>query len=308
MSTRFACARHALDLGEPVCATASQVRRWLLIEQDGPWGRDAVLESRIPPEVGRALKARAGALQARLLLIRRHGPAGEDGPRRVFAAATSQGSGFVEAFTVATPADVLDLDLAPLAQQRRSGGEPVDGPLFLVCTNGRHDACCAELGRPLARAMAALHPEATWECSHIGGDRFAGNLVCLPEGVYYGRVGPLEAAQVAAAHRAGRVDLDHYRGRSSLPFVVQAAEHFLRRERGLVRLDDLVAQARERVDSLTHRVLFAARDGRRYRVEVTVTPEPEARRLTCHASQPGSPPRYALTRLDEEPAPDRRPA
>ena len=27
---------------------------------------------------------------------------------------------------------------------------------------------------------------------HVGGDRFAGNLVCLPEGLYFGRVGPEE--------------------------------------------------------------------------------------------------------------------
>ena len=32
-----------------------------------------------------------------------------------------------------------------------------------------------------------------WQSSHIGGDRFAGNVVFLPEGLYYGRVEPAEA-------------------------------------------------------------------------------------------------------------------
>jgi hypothetical protein len=282
---RYACARHALETAEPVYATASPVRRWLLIEQAGPWGRDAVLESRIDPTTGGALKARAAALGARLLLIRTHG--NDVSPTtRVVVAVSRQAGGFAEAFEVGGPADVLDLDLSPLAEERPSGGTGLDRPLFLVCTNGRHDACCAEYGRPLARALSAAHPEATWECSHIGGDRFAGNVVCLPEGVYYGRVGPLEAPRVAAAHLAGRIDLAHYRGRSCHSFVVQAADYLVRRALALDRLDDLRAERRESLDVGVHRVTLAVRDGRRVRAEVRVTPDPEPRRLTCQALRP----------------------
>ena len=62
-----------------------------------------------------------------------------------------------------------------------------------VCTHGRHDACCAERGRPVAAALAAAHPEQTWEVSHIGGDRFAANVLVLPDGLYYGRVSAADA-------------------------------------------------------------------------------------------------------------------
>ena len=30
------------------------------------------------------------------------------------------------------------------------------GPVFLVCTNGKHDPCCAEWGRPVYRALSFL--------------------------------------------------------------------------------------------------------------------------------------------------------
>ena len=51
-------------------------------------------------------------------------------------------------------------------------------------------------GRSPPRSTAA-HPDETWEVSHIGGDRFAGNLLVLPHGLYYGRLDPLAAIAVA---------------------------------------------------------------------------------------------------------------
>jgi hypothetical protein len=36
--------------------------------------------------------------------------------------------------------------------------QPYDGPLYLVCTHGRHDRCCALRGRPVAKALAAFKP------------------------------------------------------------------------------------------------------------------------------------------------------
>ena len=60
---------------------------------------------------------------------------------------------------------------------------PHRDPLVLVCTNGRHDPCCATFGRPLARVLReGARRDDVWECSHIGGDRFAANIVILPEG------------------------------------------------------------------------------------------------------------------------------
>jgi (2Fe-2S) ferredoxin len=218
-------------------------------------------------------------------------------PALVIAVSRQAGS-FAEAFEIATPADTLDLDLTPLRSDGSCGGQRLDEPLFLVCTNGRHDACCAEYGRPVARALASAHPDSTWECSHIGGDRFAANVVCLPEGVYYGRVAPFDAARIAAAHRAGRLVLDHYRGRSCHPFVVQAADLFVRRELGLVHLDDLAATRVERRPAAVYRTMFATRDGREIVADVAVAPDPEPRRLTCQALRAANPPRYALVGLE----------
>ena len=115
-----------------------------------------------------------------------------------------------------------------------------------MCTHGRHDACCAERGRPVAAALSAAHPEDTWEVSHIGGDRFAGNLLVLPHGLYYGRLDAPSAIAVAGDHEAGQLDLDHLRGRSGYAMPVQAAEIALRRELGETRNDALRLTGRQR--------------------------------------------------------------
>jgi hypothetical protein len=82
-----------------------------------------------------------------------------------------------------------------------------DARLACVCTHGRHDVCCAEQGRPIARSLERSHPDVTWEISHIGGDRFAGNLLLLPHGLYYGRVTADSATTVVSAYTQGRMEL-----------------------------------------------------------------------------------------------------
>jgi hypothetical protein len=301
------CSAVSQALGEPLFATASRVRAWALIEQPGPWGREALVSSRLDPTVGRALHRRAHATGARALLIRRPGR-GAPGRRRAFLAHTGRRARWLEELRMDDPGELLGLDWARLSMERPPGyGAPVSRPVYLVCTNGRHDQCCATLGRPLAQALAGEVGERVWECSHIGGDRFAGNLVCLPEGVYYGRLSETEALRAVALHERGRLDLEHYRGRCCYPPVVQAAEHFLRSEAGLTGLGDLVAERREAGADGVVAVRFAVEAGGpgaggpaaagRWLVRLQVTPASPARLLTCHATRPHRPPAYRLLDL-----------
>jgi hypothetical protein len=298
---RFSCAAAARERGEPCYATASSVQRWLLVEQPGPWGADAVLESRIERDVAVALKARAKRLGARLLLIRRFGRYDPEG-HTVLVASSRTHAVWMERFHVPDVAAVLDLDLDPLARHASVSGEPVEEPAFLVCTNGRHDACCAEYGRPLARTMSAVMPEQVWECSHVGGDRFAANLVCLPHGVYYGNVPPSEGVRIARGHMRGRVALNRYRGRSSLSFTVQAAEHLARVELGLDELDALVHRATVEQPDGALRISFATPAGASVSATLHVQPDEHRLQLTCDSRRLASPPRYRLLALEVEEA------
>ena len=276
----FRCSGASLELAEPLEGSASTVRAFLLVEASGPWGVDAVRDGRIDEDVRRRLLDLERVHRVRPLLIRRHGrPAA--GPRRVFVAYVDRSAPWVETGVLGDVRELLDVDLTGLAEGRSPGLTPHEDPVYLVCTHGRHDACCAEQGRPLAAALDAVAPEQTWEVSHIGGDRFAANVLVLPHGLYYGRLTPSDAVPFVRAHNEGRLDLEHLRGRSSYPFAVQAAEIYLRRHLDDHRAEPLPLEALQREGTETRAGFLV--DGRRWEVRVH-TGRGEPRQLTCRAA------------------------
>lgn len=290
MTAPFRCAVESSGRADDLAGTASTVRAFLLVEEPGPWGVDALADSRL--SVGTALRDAAHAARVRPLLVRREGRSSVEAGRRVFAAYADPVRPWLEATTVHRPEDLLDLDLAALGRGESPGLTAVAGPLLAVCTHGRHDTCCAERGRPVCAALAAAHPDQTWQVSHIGGDRFAGNLLVLPHGLYYGRIDPPAGLAVAGAHLSGHLDLDHLRGRSGWAMPVQAAEIALRRQLGATALDAvrLVDRRTDGADALV--VLEVA--GRHWSVAVHTTTGPDSARLTCRATRDNPLPSHTI--------------
>jgi hypothetical protein len=179
--------------------------------------------------------------------------------------------------------DLIGLDL-------ETAGSPVAHPLFLVCTHGKHDRCCAKYGRPLYDAVREQVEEGwAWQSTHVGGDRFAGNLVTLPDGVYYGRVEPSEAWPVIEASLAGRVHLPCYRGRSSLGFAAQAAELGVRQETVLLGISAVQVRSIESAGEGWRAVVEAG--GTVYDVDVR-REEGEPTHLTCSTAALKRPKHY----------------
>jgi hypothetical protein len=159
-----------------------------------------------------------------------------------------------------------------------------NGRAFLVCTNGARDPCCALKGASVARELGG---RAT-ECTHLGGHRFAANVLVLPENLMFGRLDPDAAVTLAAELQTGRLPLEHLRGRCALEPEQQAAEILLRRELGLRALEDAA-----HVEGMK----FALADGRRATVRVRGEQLPP-RRVSCRDDKEESPRRWSLERLD----------
>jgi len=227
------CADAAQTRGETIAATAVPYRRYLLLEVPGSWGQSALDERNVDPGTARWLARAAADADLNVLLIRRPGRLAAGMPRagmsracepRAWALAdTGQGAKRVRWGSWNRPQDLRALDLAAdiPASAARSGPQR----LALICTNGKRDLCCAVRGRPVAHALAAIGSWDTWECSHLGGHRFAATMMLLPTGDMFGWLDP--SAAVAAVERfdAGQFLLPHYRGRSGQPLPVQAALH-----------------------------------------------------------------------------------
>jgi hypothetical protein len=224
-------------------ATAPEASRaWLLIEHPGPWPAEPT-EAEQPGRLG-SLVAAADALGIRVQLIRRPGrrtPLLADHPRTVFAGWTAGDAPWLRHGMVAPGFAGIDGDLAALADGGHPAfGQPADEPVFLVCVHGRRDMCCARFGVPLAQALAARYPAEVWETTHVGGHKYAGNLVILPHGLYYGPVGAAQATATIEAYADGSVLADRYRGRAGQPRERQEKEYARLAEAGSLPLSSLL--------------------------------------------------------------------
>jgi hypothetical protein len=261
------CSLLALARDEPLAGTAPVGHRWVCVEQRGAWPSD--LSAHPEP-------ALATAPGWRLLLIRRPGRRGEAGaPLTVYLADTTPGSSRISTLQVDGPDALADLRL-PTAGEPLPG-TPVIDPLLLVCTHGRRDRCCAIDGRALAKSVVDGGEQHVWECSHLGGHRFAPTALVLPTGYAYGRLDPAAAIAARKAAFTGEVDIELCRGRSTWSHAGQVAELAVRTATGLRDADAL------QVTDTPAGALVSARDGRRWAVDVAEVEGAAPRPPSCGA-------------------------
>ena len=237
------CSVSSARLAEPLAGTGPQATAWLAIEQPGPWGRRALTESHLDPQLGHELDRRAEAAGVRIALIRRpgrHALAADDPgsgaeadsidpdaaasatdpgrhtgagqPRQVLFADTTPGRTALRSLTITDPEQLLDLDFAALAAGDWTGPgllstatvEP--NPMLLVCTNGKRDRCCALLGRALTLDLVDLMATAADGLTIWETDHLGGHRFAPTALVLpTGYVyGRLDAASAAAAVEAAR--------------------------------------------------------------------------------------------------------
>jgi hypothetical protein len=236
------CADTARLRAETLQASAVRYRRFLLLQVPGPWGSSALDDSRMDAGIMDAgiagqLAAAASAADVHVVLVRRPGrqPSARPGAGPTdLAWAIADTSPEVERVLWGSwrePADLLHLDIdAPIPDDYAATGPQ---RLALVCTNGKRDQCCAVRGRPVAAAINEATDWDTWECSHLGGHRFAATALLLPTGDMFGWLDQASAPEILRRFDAGQIVLSNYRGRCGQPDAVQAALHI-----AAVRLGD----------------------------------------------------------------------
>lgn len=278
--------------------TASRATFWLALEQEGPWGRQAATGSHLDAALGGALDRACAERGGRLILIRRPGQHPDThGPTRHRCYVASAGSDpFLLTAEVASPAELLALDLEALGRGHRGGVtaslpllQPAN-PVLLVCTNGRRDVCCAVRGRPVATGDNTAYPGRVWECSHTGGHRYAPTGVLLPWGRTLARLDDPAARTLLDAADHGRLPPAllgprHDRGSSALAPGEQAAESAVRAEITETHLAALSAVS----TSEANNVVVQHVDGRQWLVEV------ERREGSARPESCGKPPDSSWT-------------
>ena len=240
--------------------------------------------------------------RAKTLFIRRPGADGKD----FYVAFTNQPQPRIYHAVLADYDDLLSLDV-----KRLNGGAPtIQGlpmrevrELFTVCTNGRHDPCCAKHGVPFYQALVEQVGEnKVWQTTHIGGHRMAATMIAFPQGIVYGHLDPADAEAVAINQRGGSLLTHKYRGRGAYPGhqlaeeahqAACAAEAHLRDSQRLYALDALHLSEVLPADGDRYIVTFARADGQRHSLEVATelsTPRP-----TSCGDEPAPMPQHVIS-------------
>ncbi|MBE7325882.1 sucrase ferredoxin [Nocardioides sp. Y6] len=269
MTDTFRCTAAASLAGEPMVGTAPEDASYLLVEYAGAWGRKALAESRLPEEV----RERLGGLDARVLLIRRHG--GLSGPGvRIFTVQVTPQDCTIETGLLREVTDLLHLDLDRVGAGEHLGLTTYEHDLHLVCTNGSRDLCCAELGRPVAAALSARWPEETWEVTHLGGHRFASTMLHFPSALCLGRLDAETAELTVEEIQAGRHPVGFSRGRVGVSEPAQVAQVHVVEQTALDTLGAVTVLEEERG------VVRLSAGGREWQAAVRTT-KSDPRRQSC---------------------------
>lgn len=288
MNHRFEsfCALEARLSNAPLVGTAPRVDVWLLLEYPHPWGNKALEESHLPDQVKQYLSGQAASISnARIQLIKHRSR--DAVPQILFSVVLSREVKPVR-YTFELPhyEALLDLDLTAVVS-----GSPVDDPhitgkpLYLICTNARRDACCASRGLPVYERLSAQIGTSVWQTTHVGGHRFAANLVCLPYGIYYGRVDDVDPVMLIQEYEQNRLIAPALRGRCCYNPVVQAAESFLHTQNTGLEVDRYRLSRTERKAPDQWAVSFAELDGALHTLTLSVESAAGEVRTGCGSDQ-----------------------
>ncbi len=304
--TDLLCSTVSRQAGEQLFGTVKPTDAWLLLEYDTRWGPEAFEDSDLPEAVKTRLQTHLDAIPRSKLLMIRQKPRLAAPGIWFFVGLSREHDPALYAFRLDAYDDLLALDIPAICAQDPAYDDHRQAePLFLVCTHGRHDRCCARYGVAVYERMAADVGAAVWQSSHVGGHRFAANMISLPHGVFYGYLEADRVPAVLDAVQGGQVALDFYRGRVCYPQVAQAADYYLRAETGLMDLDAYRFADAERTDSNRWIVRFVARtSGDTHDVTLAEDRSSVKTYGSCGDAQPSPVTQYRLLRHDVIPAVD----
>lgn len=275
---RFFCSEAARLRGDPIAGTAPHGVVWVLIEYRGGWPPNGFEGLDLEPETKALVLSAAKAARARVLLVRRPGPRRREGQSH-WAVLHHEDSG---EYRQQWGTWGKDEDLAEIASALSLPGMLGYPPVILVCSHSQRDQCCAVWGRPVGRALSERWPDLVWECSHVGGDRFAANVVVAPDGVYYGDLDVESSVATIEEHLAGRIHAEYLRGYTDLFPAQQTAVGATLRRFGPAGRND-------------YRVVETSREGDYWRIRITGSP-PHPARVDVELQARHAPPRQLTCR------------
>lgn len=259
------CSQFDADDMESLIATAPKNNKFLLYEYWGTWGSHISSGSTLGAETTAQLEYLAAELEATLVLIKCYSQKYRGNPlgHTIFYSSDHK-------LKIYTSPSGAPLAIPTATQMEEATLYPE--PIFLICTNGKRDKCCAIFGRKLIRELVNRGYERNlWECSHLGGHRYAPIMLTLPSGYCYGRLTTDQASEIMAYSKEDVVYAGGLRGRAGDDIKTQIADCAIRQNLEPKPADDIKILSHTQCASY-HRIkaYFRNRDYLiDYRIELT---------------------------------------
>ena len=286
------CSELSLATNEEMFGSAPRVDIWFLLEYKQPWSKKAFPSSKIPQVIKKRLSEYMESLpNCRLQLIKRQND--HEDTIKFYVGVSQELEPKLFEFSLSRYEDILSLDIIEILAGKFSSRKE---PLFLVCTHGTHDRCCGKFGVPVyLEAARQENGFLTWQCTHLGGHRFAANVLCLPHGIYYGRVREGKLANLISEYKKQNICLETYRGRSCYDSYTQAAEYFLRTNTGIRQIATLRLKGINRLDKDNSIIEFASElDSKIHLMHIQQRPSAIESYTSCKDEDKSPIPQYRL--------------
>ena len=267
------CSLESFNVEEPLFGSMTKSSVWFLVEYPFSWGANAFKESDLPQLVKERLKSTADSIpEAKLQLIKKTN-SGLTDQITFYVAFPQENQPILYKFLLTKYEEILDFDFTALLSGEHVYWEHIQTePLYLVCTNGKRDACCAKSGLPVFASLQRIVRNTVWQTTHVGGHRFAANVLCFPYGILYGRVSVEDVKSIVDSIQQGEILIEKYRGRACYNEVVQAAEYYLRLKTNINGISAFRLQGIEEEAENEWSVVFMKLEGdTRYRIKVSAS-------------------------------------
>ena len=217
----FFCSAASRYFKEQLEGTAANSNVFILIEHSNPFP-EKLIEAHFDKEWLKRTQRLAKSLKGKVLLTRNKKTNFKDCRISFVDCHTCQ------YFTIQTTIDqVASIRLEEHISSPETKWQT--DPFFVICTNGKKDKCCAKFGFPVFKFFESFNADVNvWECTHVGGDRFAANVVAMPFGIYYGHVAVEDVGHIMVRTLLRKIYKNRFRGLSRRSFYEQAIECHLR--------------------------------------------------------------------------------
>lgn len=246
------CFDDSLQSSEHLFGTVPNVNFWILIEYKDSWEKKAFNNCNIDADVKSVIRKLAGRYTKSRIQLIKNGYSNKDHIKLYIAITTETQKELFE-FKIASYRDILEIDF----NNELSDSTLKTDPVLLICTHGSYDNCCGEKGLELFNHITKDEKDfEVWKTTHLGGHRFAANLLILPDGIYYGRINKQNYDKIRKSHRSNHLEINMLRGRCFYTAGVQAAEYYLRSKLDYTDHDNIILISQTIIKNRTLKVIF----------------------------------------------------